>query len=309
MSRPWLITGGDGFIGRHVRAVLRERGDEVVWVAEPGRGEERSTLARSETLRVADLRSRDAVDALVVDLRPIAVLNLAAVGVAPATAATLCDFVDLNVRLPAHLSQIMPEDCTLVHVGSMSQYAGDEQPLGESSAALSSVTPYGWSKNAADSLLAALDAGSARPRSIRVRLFGVIGGGEPDHRLIPSIVRALRRGEPALLSDGAQVRDVLHVDDVARGLVHLAAVAALRGRAVNLGRGEGRTVRWLAERAATRLGATHLLAFGATPRRPGEPDTLVADVSLIRSTGWAPQLSFDESVDRAVDEVAASVSG
>lgn len=307
--RLWLVTGADGFIGRHLRSLFQQNSEDVVWVVEPSMAVDCLTPRKNERVYVADLRKASAVEELMADVRPTYIVNLAALGVSLTSSESTCDFVDLNVRLPGHLYTLMEQDCVLVQVGSMSQYEGSEKSISEQDGVRINRTLYAWSKNAADSLLESLDARCEPKKSVRARLFGVMGPGEPGHRLIPSIVRNITSDAIAELSDGAQVRDVLHVEDVARALLHLATTPSLRGRAVNIGRGEGRSVRWIADRVAHRLGGSDRLVFGALPRRPGEPEVLVADTTLLRSTGWKPRFSFEESVDRTVEVLLQEFSG
>jgi nucleoside-diphosphate-sugar epimerase len=137
----------------------------------------------------------------------------------------------------------------------------------------------------------------------------VIGPGEAAPRLIPSIIAACRGGTAALLSDGAQVRDILHVEDVAAALVHLSRQPALGGCAVNVGRGHGRSVRWIAESVATLLDCRSRLVFGALPRRPGEAEKLVANVERLGASGWRPRWSIEESLARAVAQMTSASDG
>ena len=51
------------------------------------------------------------------------------------------------------------------------------------------------------------------------RVFSVYGPGEHELRLVPSAIRALVRGEAAECTHGYQIRDYVHVDDVAAGIV------------------------------------------------------------------------------------------
>jgi UDP-glucose 4-epimerase len=305
LSDRWLITGAGGFIGSRACRLLAGRNEPFVGLLRPGEAVPAAPGGAwpAGSFRVVDIRDAAAVAACVTELAPRAILNLAAVGVAPQGGEALADFVTVNVLAPGVLFQAMPDGCVLVQAGSMAQYAGARGPLGEDTAQRVDATPYAWSKNAAEGLLETLVAQRSRP-VVRMRLFGVLGAGEAPHRLLPSVVAGWRERRPIELSDGRQLRDVLHVDDVAAALVHAAGASALWGRAVNVGQGQGGSVRWMAERAAKRLGCAALLRFGALPRRPGEPEELVADVARLRGTGWAPRRTLEQAVDDVVDQLA-----
>jgi nucleoside-diphosphate-sugar epimerase len=126
-------------------------------------------------------------------------------------------------------------------------------------------------------------------RAVRVaRLFGVYGPGEAPQRLIPGLVSQLVRSEPAKLSDGLQVRDFVHVDDVCEALWALASTPLERLPAlVNVGTGRGVSVAEVCRSVASVLDADPaLLRFGAIERRHVDEEDLVARVDLLeRTTG------------------------
>jgi nucleoside-diphosphate-sugar epimerase len=304
-----LVTGAGGFIGSHLCRELARRNERFIGILSPTGQEPRlgNEPWPAGSLRSMDLQDARAIEGLFADVTFSRIFNLAAVGTHPNARWDPTAYVDVNVRVPVLLGQLMPRRCTLVQVGSMSQYASSTEPLDEDAARRDCSTLYGWSKNAADSLLEAVaraDRGDAAA-VVRVRLFGVVGAGEPAHRLIPSVVRGWIDSADVPLSDGDQVRDVLHVDDAVAALLHVGDHSSMIGRAVNVGRGEGRSVRWIAERAADRLRCREHLRFGAIPRRTYEASQLVADTSRLRTTGWRPRWTFEESIDRAVDDMVA----
>jgi nucleoside-diphosphate-sugar epimerase len=309
-----IVTGASGYIGATLCRALASRGERFVGILSPRRSgpDPGATPWPEASFRSIDLQDTLAVRDLLGEVRPTRIFNLAAVGTHPHGQWDATAYVTVNVQLPASLFQFMPSTCVLVQIGSMAQYKGSADPLGEDTANRDFTTLYSWSKNAADSLLEVLERSNpaTSPSVIRVRLFGVVGGGEPPHRLLPSLVRGCLDSADVNLSDGTQVRDLLHVEDAVSAMAHVSQDASLRGQAVNIGRGEGRTVRSIAEHAAEKLSCQSKLRFGAIPRRAYEAQQhLVPDVSRLGATGWRPRWSMEESIDRALEQMVAVSRG
>ncbi len=169
----------------------------------------------------------------------------------------------------------------------------------EESTPLRPTTLYGVSKDATRAVAEAF----AREAGFEVcwgRIFFLYGPGEPPVRLVPAVARALLAGVPVPVSDGTQVRDFLHVDDVARAF--LALLESTATGAVNIGSGEGITVRELIELVAANTGSAELLEFGALARRAGEPGTLLADVRRLRDeVGFRPRIGIEDGIAGTVE--------
>ncbi|MBM3982650.1 MAG: NAD(P)-dependent oxidoreductase [Planctomycetes bacterium] len=129
---------------------------------------------------------------------------------------------------------------------------------------------------------------------VRARVFNVYGPNERPERLVPSVVRALLAHEHVACTDGTQVRDYLHTDDVARALLALAETGPVG--VVNVGAGAGVAVKALVEHVAAHCGHPELVLFGARAPAAGEPPTVVAHTGRLRSTGWCPLVPLAEGV-------------
>jgi UDP-glucose 4-epimerase len=122
--------------------------------------------------------------------------------------------------------------------------------------------------------------------------------------LIPLAIRAATGGAPLKVfgedyptPDGTCLRDYIHVTDLAEA--HILAARALDGGApklqLNLGTGEGRTVRQVLNAVAKATGrpVPHEIA----PRRPGDAVALYSDTTASRSAlGWTPRLSDIDTI-------------
>lgn len=300
-EQRWLVTGAGGFIGSRVCRLLAKRGEDFIGTLLPKQEPPSNDNPWPvDCFRPIDLRDGNSIEKVLREVEPTFILNLAAIGVVWTGQESLDDLIRINVILPGLLAQRMGEHSILIQAGSQYQYLSSPTPLEEDTSPLVGGDPYCWSKIAVEGLLGVLKSRAV----IRTRIFATAGPNEPPSRLLPGIVRAWATGTTVALTDCAQIRDLLHVDDVAAALVSLAIDRSLAGSVVNIGRGEGRSVRWMAEHAANRLGCIQLLQFGARARRTGEGEHLVANVSRLRSIGFEPQRTIEQSVDDVVDELA-----
>jgi nucleoside-diphosphate-sugar epimerase len=120
-------------------------------------------------------------------------------------------------------------------------------------------------------------------------------------RLVPQVATGLIRGEVVKVSSGEQVRDFLHVADVAAGIVHVA-LGDVEGP-VNIASGEPIRVRDLVARIAKLCGREDLVAYGALPARPGDPASVFANVEKAKAIGFRPALDLDAGLREVVAEL------
>lgn len=131
------------------------------------------------------------------------------------------------------------------------------------------------------------------------RIFLLYGPGEDERRLVAHLARALLAGAEAQTSDGTQVRDFMHVDDVARGFVSLLD-SAIEGP-VNIASGDGVAIGRVIGLVAQAAGHPELLRVGALPRRAGEPERLVADTHRLRTeVGFSGEVTLERGITEAV---------
>ena len=130
------------------------------------------------------------------------------------------------------------------------------------------------------------------------------GPGEPEGRLLPSLLFAAGNTGPIPLTTGEQQRDFTFVDDAVEGMLRLGSLARVEGAIVNLCTGTLRPVHEFVRCAAGVLGLeSGRLAFGALPTRPEEMQHDPVSVALLEVlTEWRPATSLEEGVRRTVVE-------
>lgn len=307
-----MVTGGAGYIGAHVVRMLQQRGDVVLVVDDLSAGR-RERVAGAEVLQL-DLTAPGAADALTSGLRELgceAVFHLAArKSVAESVARPLRYYRENVGGLLTVLEAVRSAGVGRLVFSSTAAVYGTAGPglVGED-APTAPVNPYGRTKLACEWLLRDAEAAWGL-RQVSLRFFNVAGAGWPDlgdpstENLVTGVLHRWGRGLPALVHghdyptpDGTCIRDYVHVTDLAAA--HLAALTMLdqhgRGHDVlNIGTGQGASVLEVVDaldRASGGRGAGVVLG----PRRPGDPDAVVADAArAARVLGWQPREGLEE---------------
>jgi dTDP-L-rhamnose 4-epimerase len=112
--------------------------------------------------------------------------------------------------------------------------------------------------------------------------------------------RLLNDLPPVLYEDGEQTRDFSFVDDIARANLLAAETDKLDGLAVNVGSGEGVSIRKVAEQISDALGI-HIAPETGGEFRPGEMRHLTSDTERICVAGYAPQVDLATGIRRYLD--------
>jgi dTDP-L-rhamnose 4-epimerase len=112
--------------------------------------------------------------------------------------------------------------------------------------------------------------------------------------------RLLNDLPPVLYEDGEQTRDFSFVEDIARANLLAAESDKLDGLPVNVGSGEGVSIRKVAEQISDALGI-HIAPEARGEFRPGEMRHLTSDTERIRAAGYAPQIDLATGIGRYLD--------
>jgi nucleoside-diphosphate-sugar epimerase len=298
-----VIAGASGFVGRSIWRLLHKT-DAEVWAL--GRdGDKLLSIATghglSGRLVVSDAAATGAMRAVIRHVRPAIVFNALAYGVHPED-RDLEVAKRINTALPLELALELQDVSAsdwlgqrLVHLGSAFEYGPVAGRITEETAPRPG-TPYGRTKLHGTQLLSQADRAGVL-RAVTARLFTVYGPGEPDHRLLPTLLRAAELGDAVDMTGGEQRRDFTFVDDVAEGVLRLGLARATPS-VINLSTGTVCTVRKFAETAARMVGlSSSHLRFGAIPYRADEEWQAEVSTELLESTvDWRPLVTLEEGI-------------
>jgi dTDP-L-rhamnose 4-epimerase len=112
--------------------------------------------------------------------------------------------------------------------------------------------------------------------------------------------RLLNDLPPVFYEDGEQTRDMSFVEDIARANLLAAESDQLDGLPVNVGSGDGVSIRKIAEQISDALGI-HIEPEVNGEFRPGEMRHLTSDTQRIRAAGYSPQIDLATGIRRYLD--------
>lgn len=284
-----FVTGGSGFVGRHLVAELDDR-------------------AVAPTRADLDLLDGQAVRRAIAATGPACVFHLAAHASVSQSweepGAVLRDNVAMTLNLLEAVRHEAP-DAVVVVASSSELYGPPERLPVDESAPLRPQNPYAVSKAACD-LLAGQYADAHGLRVVRVRAFNQAGPGQSDDYVVGTIARqvaeaeangartaVVRTGNPDMARDFTDVRDTVRAYVSATGLP-ADAYNVCSGRATSVS-----GIVDLARRAA-RLDIRHEVD-PARLRAHDVPEVRGSADRLAKASGWAPAIPLEQTVADAID--------
>jgi GDP-4-dehydro-6-deoxy-D-mannose reductase len=303
-----LVTGGSGFIGRHLIRTAVERGDEVTatFLDRTELDRERSvpTGVRWEAL---DLRNRGSVDRVVDSTRPDAVFHLGAQAYAARAWESPAETFESNVLGTIYLYEALrrhpPERGVFLASSAAAYGVVDHVPTAED-ALLRPVNPYGVSKACQDmlSFQYALNFGL---RIVRGRLFITTGPGKTGDALsdfAQRVARVERTGVAGTLRVGNLdvKRDISDVRDVVRAIWTLFEKGNPR-QPVNIGAGQSFSVRGIADELMGLARVPVSLEVDPKLLRPTDEPVIESDISRLRALGYSPTIPLSQTIRDSLD--------
>jgi GDP-4-dehydro-6-deoxy-D-mannose reductase len=305
MSAPTriLVTGADGFVGRHLLRTLRATFPSAFLV---GCARELKIEEADLTLPL-DLLDPDSIAECLAEAKADAVIHLAAATVVPDSfadpMATWRINVDGTLILARTLLKTAPETL-LIYISSAETYGltfQRGQPLDED-APFAPANPYAASKAATD--LALGEMALRGLRVIRMRTANHTGPGQSDALVVPAFARQIARIEAGkqepVIKVGAldRWRDFLDVRDVCAAYAAALNHDMAPGTALNIASGTPRRIGDVLDALIARSNVPVEVRTDAARLRP--TDVVSAAINPARANaalGWAPRIPWDETLD------------
>ncbi len=317
-----MVTGGAGFIGSAVVRLAVARGHEVVNVDKLTYAaclENVAPVAGSNlySFEQADICDRAAMDRILADHRPDAIMHLAAESHVDRSIDGPGTFIDTNVTGTYTLLEAArshwtglgkPESFRFHHISTDEVYGTlAETGLFTEETAYAPNSPYSASKAASDHLVRAWHETYGLP-VVMTNCSNNYGPYHFPEKLIPVVILNALAGKPIpVYGQGLNVRDWLYVEDHADALL-LVCEKGTVGRSYNIGgNNERRNIdlvrticALLDDRRPAHAPHDRLITF--VEDRPGHDLRYAIDASRIRDElGWQPSVTVEEGLARTVD--------
>ncbi len=302
-----LVAGGAGYIGSHMVKDLIEHGEDVV-VADNLSTGHRAAINPKAKFYEGDIRDRKFLDKVFDNEDITAVVHFAAFSIVPESMSKPLKYFDNNTGGMITLLEAMRDHNIkyIVFSSTAATYGVPEHMPIKETDPQNPINPYGLSKLMMEKMMAWADKAYGI-KFVALRYFNVAGAapdgtiGEdhgPETHLVPIILQVAqgKRKELSIFGDdyntpdGTNVRDYVHVMDLADA--HILAIKYLeagnKSNAFNLGSSTGFSNKQMLEAAREVTGKP--IPAKMAPRRPGDPDSLVAASDKARTIlGWKPK--------------------
>jgi UDP-glucose 4-epimerase len=315
-----LVTGGAGYIGSHMVHELLDRNERIVVLDNLSTGFE-FLVPKAAPLVVGDFGDPSLVSHLISQHGIDEIIHFAAFTSVPESLRQPLAYYRNNTANTRTLIEAAVGGGVkrFIFSSTAAVYGTPERvPVSEQDPCRP-LTPYGWSKLMAETMLR--DAGAAHGlQHVILRYFNVAGAdpqmrsgpshGDATHLIKVAVQTALGQrprlevyGTDYPTRDGTCIRDFIHVSDLVRA--HSRALEYLRhgGNSVTLNCGYGRGFSVLEVIEAIKRAAQSDLPVSFADRRAGDAAEVVAASEQARSfLGWEPRFDdLDTIVSHALD--------
>jgi len=185
-----------------------------------------------------------------------------------------------------------------VQIGSSDEYGSLSAPQSEDMCEIP-ISSYSLGKVASTKLLQMLHQTENFPAVI-LRLFLVYGEGQNTNRFLPQVIQGCLFKKNFPVSEGEQLRDFCHVDDISEGILKSLKKNNVNGEIINLASGNPISIRTIIEEIQNLIG-TGSPDFGKIAYRKSENMKLYASTNkAMKLLNWKPQIHLKQGLTETI---------
>ena len=311
-----LVTGAGGFIGSHLVELLVGLGADVTALVNYNSRNSWGQLEKAGCREAANL------EVVCGDIRdPYMMKNLvngkdyvfhlaALIGI-PYSYLAPNAYLATNAQGSANVFQACVDAGVkrVVHTSTSEVYGSARYSPMDEAHPLQGQSPYSASKIAADMTAQSYAYTYGLP-IVTLRPFNNYGPRQSARAIIPTVISQALVGKPIEVGSLFPKRDFNYVGDTARGYLMLSRSRFRDGEVLNLATGQQISIGDLVERIQKLLGTDLQVITKDERKRPehSEVVSLIGNSDLLRKeTGWAPEMSFDDGLQRTIDHMRENI--
>jgi len=285
-----LVTGGNGYLGRHLVERLKGEGADVFIMDKFGDA--------SAKKFILDITNLEVVQDAITKIQPNIIFHLAASLNRERNFDRYANTKEVNLTGTHNLLLALQHTDyqNLIFTSTSEVYGKNVAPFVETQLP-DAASPYSLTKVFAENIINTFSKTYGK-KFTTLRLFNFFGRNMSPKFFIPQMINTLRKNEKFEMTEGEQKRDFLYLDDVISALI-LAARQPATNDILNVCSGEAISLKELVLEIKKKLNSQSEIVFGALPYRENEVWNMVGDNTKIKEKlGFKPQYTLATGIEQ-----------
>lgn len=292
-----LITGGSGFMGKHLQKELFNYGAFITII------DKNPQHTKSINAIKCDICDYKNLEKVIRDISPEIVFHLAANIDRTSEFDIIRNMIAVNLVGTLNLFESLKNifSCHAIIVAGTSEEYGNNQAPYKEYYKEDPVSPYSFSKVSV-SYLSKMLFNIYKLPIIVLRPTLAYGPGQKEIMFIPTLIKTLLRNERFMMTPGEQTRDFIYIDDLVNAYIKAGVSEEYFGEIFNIGSGKAYKIKDIAYKIASLLNKQNFLKIGAKDYRKSEIMSYFVDISKAKNClRWAPKIEINEGLKKTIE--------
>lgn len=293
MKKKILIIGGTGFIGKNLIIQLESKKFKIFSIS---KNSKKFPFKKKVTQIKCDISKKNEIEKKLKNIDIEYVINLGG-------------YIDHRKKIEtigAHFNGVKnlvnffkkKKINLFIQIGTSLEYGNIKSPQNEKNYK-KTKSYYASAKKKASDYILNMNKKENFPFII-LRLYQVYGPHQNNLRLLPQIINACLKNENFAVTNGIQLRDFMHVDDLIN-LIKKILESRVKNKIFNVGSGKPVKVKKIIKKINTKI-KKGLPLFGKIKMRRDESKSLYPNISRVKKFyKWKPKIELSQGLTKTID--------
>jgi nucleoside-diphosphate-sugar epimerase len=267
-----LITGGGGYLGSKLCEKLAKTGALIYLLDIQFNKISEKLMSQYKNINktYVDITNKETVENICKKIRPDYIFHFCALLNRDRDFSLYQKLYEVNVEGTLNLLEGLKnvDYKGLYYSSSGEVYGNSKSPFNEEQMPKPS-SPYSLTKLMAENLIQTFSSIYFKPYTI-LRIFNFFGPDMPENFFISQLISNLKKNKVFKMTEGEQIRDFLHIDDLINSIIYISLSDQSKGEVINICSGKGEKLIDLAQKISAILNKENRLEIGALPYRLNE---------------------------------------